>query len=63
MVRLAIMTKQQIKAMVLDIIKQANYDVYKSLLPDATGDTEFAAQQLQELIEVAEKHLKNSVKK
>lgn len=49
--------------MVLDIIKQANYDVYKSLLPDATGDTEFAAQQLQELIEVAEKHLKNSVKK
>lgn len=57
------MTRTQIKAMVLDIIATADYDLYKSYLPECAEEPEYSAERLEELIVVAEKHLKIKKKK
>jgi hypothetical protein len=57
------MTKAKIKAMILEIIEHLDYDSYKNFLPDCSEDFESASELMEELIEVAQKHLPKSKKK
>lgn len=53
------MTRTEIEAMVLDIIEAADYDLYKSLIPELAEDPDDAEDFLAQLVDVASAHIKN----
>jgi hypothetical protein len=57
------MTRKQIKEMILDVLARADYDLYKAFMPETAEEPEYAAEQLEEIINVAEKHIKKANKK
>jgi len=57
------MTKQQIKEMIMDILGTADYDLAKSYDPETAEEHEYAEENMQKLITLTEKHLKNANKK
>jgi len=52
------MNREKIKEMILDILGQADYDLMKSFLPETAEEPEYAEEQLEKLINIAQKHLK-----
>ena len=52
------MTKKQITAMIMDIIREVDYDTYKAFLPEYTEDPEENKEQMERLVKIVQKHLK-----
>ena len=50
-------TRKQVEAMVLAIIKRADYDLWKALNPETSEDHELAELELNALVRVALEHL------
>lgn len=48
--------------MILDILGQADYDLMKSFLPETAEEPEYSAEKLEELIDMAEKHINKTMK-
>lgn len=51
------MIKTQIKAMIMELISAADYDLGKSLDPKLAEDPEYAEEQMHRLIEIAGKYV------
>ena len=57
------MTRDEIKDLIMVILGQADYDLYKSFLPECAEEPEYSAAELERLIDTVEKHLKKLDKK
>jgi hypothetical protein len=57
------MTRDQIKKMVLEVISQADYDLGKCYDPKTAEEPEYVQEELESLIDTAEKHIKKATKK
>ena len=49
--------------MVLDIIAEVDYDIWKGFDPKLSEDPEYAEEALNRLIDMAEKHINKASKK
>ncbi len=54
------MTDEQIKAMILEVIQEVDYDTYKNFLPECSEDPEYAEEEMTTLIDIVKKHLDNA---
>lgn len=54
------MTRKEIKKMLLEIIAQLDYDIYKSFLRSSSEDWEEAKEEMNQLIKIAKKHIKRA---
>ena len=52
------MTKKQITAMIMAIIHDIDYDIYKGFLPEFSEEPEDIELRLENLIRIVQKHLK-----
>lgn len=57
------MTRKQIRDMILALLGRADYDLMKSFLPETAEEPEYAAEELEELIDLAENHINKVNKK
>jgi len=57
------MNKVQMQDMVLAILMHADYDLWKSYNEETSEDPECVEENMNELIEIVQKHLKKSEKK
>lgn len=57
------MTRDEIKDLIMVILGQADYDLYKSFLPECAEEPEYSAAELERLIDTVEEHLKKLEKK
>jgi hypothetical protein len=57
------MTPKQIEDMLLDVIKELDYDIWKSCMPEFAEEPEEALKTMTALVKVAQKHLKKAAKK
>ena len=53
------MEDQEIREMVLEIIKEVDYDIWKSYLLEFSEDPEMSEEEIESLIEIAKKYIKN----
>lgn len=51
------MSDDQVKAMILEVIENVDYDIYKSFLPECSEDPEESEEEMEKLIAVCRKHL------
>lgn len=51
------MNNSDLWAMILDLVEELDYDLYKALLPELAEDPEFLETQKERLILIARKHL------
>lgn len=56
------MNKTQIKKMILEILENVDYDIYKSFIKESSEDWKSAKEELAQLILIVEKHLKKHAK-
>ena len=54
------MTHEQIKAMILDILAEADYDLFKNYVVETAEEPEYIEERMGDLIRIAEKHLQSS---
>lgn len=51
------LNKKQVRAMIIDILKEADYDLAKSFDPELSEDPKESARTMRRMIQVAAKHL------
>jgi hypothetical protein len=51
------MTRKNIKAMIMALMEEADYDLAKSLDPEMAEEPEYAKEKLKRLIDIAQQHL------
>jgi len=51
------MKDKEIREMVLEIIKEVDYDIWKSYLPHFSEDPKMSEKEIQNLIEIAKKYI------
>lgn len=56
------MTKKQIEAMLMNILLEIDYDIYRGFLPEFSEEPEDIEPRLENLVRIVEKHLKESCK-
>lgn len=57
------MNRKEIKKLLLVILEHVDYDIYKSYIPETAEEPEYAKEQMESLINVAEEHLKSQLRK
>jgi len=57
------MDRKQIKKMLLAVMARADYDMYKSFRKETAEEWEYSKGILEELIDIAESHVKKSISK
>lgn len=55
------MNKKQIIAMVMDIIAEVDYDIYKGFLPEFSEEPDHIEAKIEELVRIVNAHLKEVV--
>lgn len=50
-------SREKLKALVLDLVSELDYDLYKSLRPELAEDPEEAKILLETLIDIADRHI------
>ncbi len=52
------LTKKQIKELILLIVNEVDYDIYKSLDPEYAEEPEYAKEEMKRIIKTVEEHFK-----
>jgi hypothetical protein len=51
------LSDDKLREIVMDLMKEADYDLYKSLVPETAEDPEAAEERVNDLKEILRKHL------
>lgn len=51
-------TRKQIEKMILELISQVDYDIYKGFLPEYCEEPEEMEEKMSSLVEIVRKHMK-----
>lgn len=52
------MNDDEIKMMILNIVQEIDYDIYKDFMPECSEDPDGIEERMESLVEIVKKHLK-----
>lgn len=55
-------TTEKIEKMILELIAEIDYDIYKGYIPDTSEEPDEIPQRMASLVAIVEKHMTNKVK-